>query len=123
MRLLLPAILALLASSLTGCATKPAPAPTRAAASSILQSSDPAAGAIVTAPVNALILNFSPPARLGELTVAGPHGTMPMMITAAGEQTRYSVPLPALGPGTYTVTWQAIAGGQESRGSFAFTVK
>ena len=108
---------------LGACASAP-PAETAAAAQSILQGSTPADGATVEGPVDSLELRFSPPARLGELTVTGSDGlTMPMMVTAIGEVPRYSIPLPGLGPGTYTVDWQATAAGASHRGSFRFTVR
>lgn len=91
--------------------------------SSILVGSTPAAGSTVLAPVNELVLNFDPPARLGEVTVTGPDGMMPMMITSVGEVPRYSVPVHGLGPGNYTVRWTATAGGQSHEGSFGFTVQ
>jgi hypothetical protein len=46
-----------------------------------------------------------------------------MMVTAAGEQARYSLPLPALGKGNYSVDWSATAAGRQDRGTFSFTVK
>lgn len=125
MRRLLASIAAIASLALASCAARPAaaPAPAPAAAASILQASDPAPGATVAAPLNALTLHFSPPARLDELLVQGPDGSMPMMVTAAGEQARYSVPLPGLGSGAYTVSWRATAARREHKGSFAFTVK
>lgn len=98
-------------------------APAAAQAGSILQSSNPASGATVQGPLNSLELHFQPPARLDELLVAGPDGTMPMMISAAGEQAHYAIPLPALGPGAYDVSWRATSAAREHRGSFAFTIK
>lgn len=89
---------------------------------SILVGSTPAAGSTVSAPVNELVLNFDPPARLLEITVTGPEGAMPTMITPAGEQLTYSVPLPGLGPGSYRVDWRASAAGHTHQGSFGFAV-
>jgi methionine-rich copper-binding protein CopC len=102
-----------------------APAPARGAATSnpLLAGSVPANGAVVAGPVAGLQLSFSPPARLLEITIGGPDGQMPMMVTAAGEQSRYSLPLPGLGKGNYSVDWRAIAAGREDRGTFSFTVK
>ena len=91
-------------------------------AGSILAWSTPAAGSTVGAPVNELVLHFEPPARLSEVTVAGPEGAMPMMGTAVGEVSHYSLPLPELGPGAYTVAWRATRQGQPFQGSFGFTV-
>lgn len=114
-------LLGLLAACAQG--DSPAQSPATTSESSILVSSSPAAGSTVSAPVNELVLNFDPPARLGEVTVTGPEGVMPTMITAVGEVPRYSVPLSGLGPGDYMVRWSATAGGQSHEGSFRFSVK
>lgn len=90
---------------------------------SILAWSRPAAGATVSGPVDELVFHFSPPARLGEVTVSGPEGAMPMMVTAVGEVEHYSLPLSGLGPGRYTVEWRATARGVDHRGSFGFEVR
>ncbi len=90
---------------------------------SILAWSRPAAGSTVSGPVNELQLHFTPPARLGEVTVTGPEGAMPMMVTAVGEVEHYSLPLSGLGSGSYTVDWRAIRAGREYRGTFGFTVR
>ena len=89
--------------------------------SSILVGSSPAAGSTVEAPEE-LVLHFSPPARLEEVTVSGPSGTMPMMVHAVGENTHYSLPLPDLEPGAYAVDWRAMAQGREHRGRIPFMV-
>lgn len=109
---------------LSACAQ---PTPTQAvnttAASSILAGSTPAAGSVVATSVNELVLRFSPPARLAQVAVTGPDGTMPMMITPVGETGTYELPLPDLDPGSYTVEWRATAAGNEYQGSFNFTVR
>jgi len=92
-------------------------------AGSILAWSRPAAGSTVSAPVNELVFHFTPPARLGELTVTGPDGAMPMMVTAVGEVEHYSLPLSGLGPGRYAVDWRASARGVDYRGSFRFEAR
>lgn len=113
----------------SGCANEPVPGPGVAPAAvpatsgSILEMSIPAAGSTVQPPVNELMLHFNPPARLEEVTVSGPQGTMPMMITPVGEVQHYSLPLSGLGPGPYTVAWRATAGGRTNQGSFGFTVR
>ncbi|HEU4704437.1 MAG TPA: copper resistance CopC family protein [Sphingomicrobium sp.] len=108
--------------ALGGCAAAPPAAP--AAARSILQGSVPADGSTVSGPVDSLQLQFSPPARLHELVVTGSDGlAMPVMVTAVGEVPAYSIPLPGLGPGAYTVEWRATAAGTEHRGSLRFTVR
>lgn len=93
------------------------------AAGSILAWSKPAAGSTVSAPVNQLVFHFSPPARLGEVTVAGPDGLNPIMVTAVGETEHYELPLDGLGAGGYTVNWRASAQGRDDEGSFGFTVR
>jgi len=109
---------------LGGCAQPPSPAaPASSSQDSILVGSSPAAGSTVEGPINELVLNFDPPARLMEVTVTGPDGTMPTMITPVGEVARYSVPLPGLGPGSYRVDWRASAAGSAHQGSFGFRVQ
>lgn len=89
----------------------------------VLVRATPAEGAVVRAP-QSLSLTFRQPVRLVELIVAGPDGEMPMMITAAGEQTSYSIPLPELPPGRHEVTWRALApGGIPHEGRLSFTVR
>jgi len=120
------AVAILLGIPTSGCAEQPA-LPTGAAAApakdSILIGSNPAAGSTVSAPVDSLELHFKPPARLGEVTIKGPEGTMPTMVHAVGEVADYSIPLSGLGPGSYTVSWKATSGGRNHEGTFAFTVK
>lgn len=107
-----------------GCAQTSAPAAAAGEShSSILVGSSPAAGSTVSAPVNELVLNFDPPARLMEITVTGPDGVMPTMITPVGEVRRYSVPLSGLGPGDHRVDWRASSGGAMHSGSFGFRVQ
>ena len=96
---------------------------TSQAAPAILLSSKPAAGATVSGPVDELVLRFSPPARLDGVTVNGPDGLMPMMVHSAAKSADYSIPLPGLGPGSYTVNWKATAHGQPYLGSFVFAAK
>jgi methionine-rich copper-binding protein CopC len=93
------------------------------AEASILVGSTPAPGSTVSVPVDMLVLRFSPPASLAEVTVTGPEGTMPMMLSPAGEQASYSLPLPGLTGGSYTVSWRANAGGKAHRGAFTFVVR
>ena len=108
---------------LNACAAAP-PAEPAAVTQSILQSSTPADGSTVEGPITELKLRFSPPARLDELTVTGSDGmTMPMMVTAAGEVSAYSIPVSDLGPGAYTVQWRARAGGTPHQGTIRFTVR
>jgi len=114
----------LLLFTLPGCTTQPVDAqPRQASETNILARSTPANGATVTGPVNQLMLHFARPARLLEVTVDGPDGLSPMMITAAGETNDYSVPLSGLGTGAYRANWKASAAGQTYTGTIAFTVR
>ena len=91
---------------------------------SLLASSDPAAGAVVEGPVEKLDLHFSRPARLREVTITAPDGTlMPMMVTAIGETLRYSLPLTSLNRGRHIVRWKAARGGKDYEGEFDFEVR
>ena len=90
---------------------------------SILASSSPAAGSTVAGTADTLELHFNPPARLDEVALVGPGGTMPMMVHAVGEAAHYSLPLSGVTPGAYTVNWRATAQGSEHRGNFSFTVR
>jgi methionine-rich copper-binding protein CopC len=94
-----------------------------AGSEALLIQSNPADGASVRAP-RLLSLTFREPVRLAEVTIIGPSGEMPMMITAAGEQRTYSVPLPDLEPGRHEVKWRALAqGGVAHEGRLSFTVR
>ena len=118
---LVPAAVALAAAS--GCAASPAAAPAAQPSGSILASSSPPPGSTVGDSLESQKLHFDPPARLDEVKVTGPDGTMPMMVHAVGEVADYDLPLPSLKPGSYTVEWKATSNGTEHSGSFDFTVR
>lgn len=96
---------------------------TQQGGASILAFSKPASGSTVGESVDALVFRFNPPARLDEVTVSGPDGLMPMMVHSLGETSNYSLPLPGLSEGIYTVSWRATSHDRGYRGSFSFTVK
>lgn len=110
---------------LQACSQSPTASPASAVqAKSILTSSTPSPGSTVAAPVDQLVLRFDPPARLNEVTVTAQDGTStPMMVTAAGEVDRYTIPLPGLGSGRYTVAWKASVAGTAHQSSFDFVVR
>lgn len=112
---------------LGGCTPPLAPPPDGTGqapqANSILVGSSPADGSTVAGPVNSIALHFAPPARLGEVTVTGPGGMMPMMVTAVGEVRDYVLPVSGLGSGAYRVEWKASIAGAPYQGSFRFTVR
>ncbi len=122
---LYPSLLTITFSVASGCApAQPAPpAASAGAEQSILVRSNPGAGTTAEAPVNKLELWFDPPARLSEVTVSGPEGLMPMMVSPVGEAAYYSLPISATAAGEYTVAWRASAGGRAHQGSFRFTLR
>ena len=118
------ALATLAAAACTPAAVAPEPGAQVAQSTSILASSSPTNGSSVAGPVRRIDLNFNPPARLGEVTVTGPGGMMPMMVSAVGEVAHYELPLSSdLGPGAYRVDWKASIASAPYHGSFAFTVR
>ena len=119
------ALLLALAVLAPGCAipeeNASAPAGATASPAPFLLRSSPAAGATVGAP-DELVLVFDRPVALAEVTVVGPDGAMPMMLSPAGAQSRYALPLHGLGPGIYEVRWR-IGGAAPREGGFRFTVR
>ena len=123
MRLLPKSVLAL-AAALAACTPiQGEEAGDTAQTETALVRSVPPDGAIVRAP-QTLSLAFREPVRLAEVTLAGPSGEMPMMVTSAGEQTDYRLPLSDLEAGTHEVRWRALArDGTTLEGRFSFTVR
>lgn len=114
--------------SLSACVSTPAsqrqngtPADTRA----LLVESDPASGAVLAQPPQAVMLLFSQPVRLVEVLVTGPDGLgSPIMITSAGLQTRYVIPVSDIETGTYRVSWRSIDVTRQARqGALSFMVR
>jgi len=91
---------------------------------SLLENSIPPDGARLSASPENLVLNFRSPVRLQEVTVLGSDGqTVPMMITAAGSVRSFSIPMPDLEPGSYTVRWRATGDtGTSHEGSLGFVI-
>jgi hypothetical protein len=90
-----------------------------------LQSSSPAANAHLTAAPKTLTLNFSEAARLAMLKLArdGKEIAVPLDKGAKASET-FTLTLPVLSPGNYTVQWAAVAAddGHVTKGSFAFSI-
>jgi methionine-rich copper-binding protein CopC len=89
-----------------------------------LQSSTPADNAEVSQAPKTLTLNFSEAAQLARLVVVGGKEiSIPVDKTAKPSQS-FTLPLPELGPGKYTVHWTAVAAddGHITRGSFVFSI-
>jgi copper resistance protein C len=90
-----------------------------------LQSSSPADNAHLTEAPKTLTLNFSEAAKLAVLKLVrvGKEVPVPLDKNAKAGQT-FTLTLPALSPGNYTVQWAAVAAddGHVTKGSFAFSI-
>jgi copper resistance protein C len=90
-----------------------------------LQSSTPANNAHLTEAPKTLTLNFSEAAQLAVLKLVrdGKEISVPLDKSAKAGQT-FTLTLPALSPGNYTVQWTAVAAddGHVTKGSFAFLI-
>jgi len=90
-----------------------------------LQSSSPAGNAQLSAAPKSLTLTFSEAARLAVLKLVHDGNEIPVPIdkgAKAGQS--FTLTLPALAPGNYTVHWSAIAAddGHITKGSFSFSI-
>ncbi len=90
-----------------------------------LQSSTPASDARLTEAPKTLLLNFSEAAQLAVLKLIGDGKeiSIPLDKTAKPVQT-YTLALPVLPPGSYTVQWTAVAAddGHVTKGTFKFSI-
>jgi methionine-rich copper-binding protein CopC len=90
-----------------------------------LQSSSPANNAHLTEAPKTLTLQFSEAAQLAMLKLVhdGKEVPVPLDKGAKAGQT-FTLTLPALSPGNYTVQWSAVAAddGHVTKGSFAFSI-
>jgi hypothetical protein len=90
-----------------------------------LQSSTPANNAKLTQAPKTLTLNFSEAAQLAVLKLVrdGQEIPVPLDKGAKAGQT-FTLTLPALSPGNYTVQWSAMAAddGHVTKGSFTFSI-
>jgi copper resistance protein C len=90
-----------------------------------LQSSTPADNAHLTQAPKTLTLNFNEAAQLAMLKLVrdGKEISVPLDQSAKAGKT-FTVTLPALMPGSYTVQWAAVAAddGHVTKGSFAFLI-
>jgi methionine-rich copper-binding protein CopC len=90
-----------------------------------LQSSSPADNAQLSEPPKTLTLKFSEAAQLAVLKLLrdGKEIAVPLDKGAKAGQT-FTLTLPALAPGKYTVQWSAMAvdDGHVTKGSFSFSI-
>jgi|SRR5580693_1750432 methionine-rich copper-binding protein CopC len=90
-----------------------------------LQSSVPADNAHLTEAPKTLMLKFSEAAQLAVLKLVRDGKEIPVALdkSAKAGQT-FTLTLPALSPGNYTVQWSAVAAddGHITKGSFAFSI-
>ena len=90
-----------------------------------LQSSTPAADAQLAAAPKTLTLNFSEAAQLALLKLSTNGTDVPVAVdkSAKASQT-FTLTLPPLAPGKYTVQWSAVAAddGHVTKGTFTFSV-
>jgi methionine-rich copper-binding protein CopC len=89
-----------------------------------LLSTTPAANAQVSTP-KTLTLSFNEPVRLAVLKLSSGGKDIPLTLDrGAPGAAQVSVPLPALGAGTYQVEWSALTvdDGHVVKGTFSFTV-
>jgi methionine-rich copper-binding protein CopC len=95
------------------------------AAHAKLLSSSPAANASLNEAPKTLTLKFNEPAQLAVLKLVSDGKETPLTVdkTAAPSES-FSLPLPALAPGKYTVQWAAVAAddGHVTKGAFAFSI-
>ncbi len=90
-----------------------------------LQSSSPAANAVLTESPRQLTLKFSEEARLAVLKIFKADKEIPIAVDREAKPgTVINVPLPALAPGDYQVQWSALAAddGHVTKGRFSFSI-
>lgn len=81
------------------------------------------AGSEIAKIPDVLELEFAKAVGLASVTLEGAHDTETSLKTAKSMSTTHSVTLPDLGPGSYTLTWRAVAGdGHVMTGEISFTV-
>jgi methionine-rich copper-binding protein CopC len=89
-----------------------------------LEQTVPADGSVIKSTPAELVLRFSEPAQLTALAIQKEGGALQKLASPAGTaQSRIVVPLPALVPGHYVVSWRALgADGHVVPGQVHFTI-
>jgi methionine-rich copper-binding protein CopC len=93
-------------------------------AHAMLESSSPANHATLSTAPKAIDLVFGHPTRLTKLKLLNAGQEIPVTIDpSAPASSTFSIPLPALKPGSYQVKWGTLSGdGHVMTGSLSFTV-
>lgn len=93
-------------------------------AHSVLKSSSPDDGQVITSQPENLELNFSKPVKLIKLELYDQTGgkvKMAFMLSARASD-RFEIPLPTIKPSNYTVKWVAMGGDvHKMKGQFSFS--
>jgi methionine-rich copper-binding protein CopC len=90
-----------------------------------LQSSTPADNAQLSEAPKTLSLNFSEAARLARLKLTLDSKEIPIALDKSAKPGQaFTLTLPALAPGNYTVEWAAVAAddGHVTKGTFKFSI-
>ena len=90
----------------------------------LLDSSPPNQAQLAAAP-QSLTLDFNEPAQLAVLKLVRDGAEIPISIDKKAAASRsFTLPLPALVPGAYSVQWTAVAAddGHITKGSFTFSI-
>ena len=90
-----------------------------------LQSSSPADGAHLSEAPKTLTLKFDEAAQLAVVKLASGSKEIAVPVDKTAEASQsFTLPLPGLAPGNYTVQWTAVAAkdGHVTKGSFAFSI-
>ena len=95
-----------------------------ALAHAMLESSSPANHAVLNAAPKTINLEFGHPTKLTKLKLLSSGQETPLTVDlSAPASTTFSLPLPALKPGTYQVKWSTLsADGHAMTGSLSFTL-
>lgn len=89
-----------------------------------LEQAVPADNSVTGSAPTALVLHFSESTRLTALTIQKDGGPRQKLAPPDKSQPKITVPLPALTPGHYTVSWRALsADGHVVPGQLRFTFK
>jgi methionine-rich copper-binding protein CopC len=91
-----------------------------------LKKSMPEEGAVLSATPNEIHLWFTqePDPAVSRVSLAGPSGDVEIGETSVTAEKSLVVAVPALGSGTYVVTWRTAGDdGHVQRGDFSFTVQ